>query len=392
MFASSIPGGSICIGCQLRAVTRRAAAPIVAAATQTQIQSGRRQHYASRATKPKEDAFTAILNDQRHQETKASLKEIPSQDWGLDGDWGISQDTPKNIPKDTPRDTHKNTPQDTYQDVTAGTLEDGWEETGEKTWRADESQTSTRKPRSKIHTNKEQEKLVPIQPAPRSYRKGSTRLVENFSKLSVDTLGQAAEVIVLREDGSWIKKYTFREEENATEGGLALEDLVDQDDGLSLELVMENIDELRPQHQILPAGEFKSVFDMVMKGFTAVQIEGYVARYHRRIEEGDETPFLGAVPGTVKPHSWIISQSQWVPEVKGAVAGVGYPLAGYILKSMPPKQRLVMQLMRECWGMSVQELNHGSGAVEVRIRDLEFKLLTSKSPYCQYFPHLEYLI
>ncbi|ROW10286.1 hypothetical protein VMCG_01662 [Cytospora schulzeri] len=75
-------------------------------------------------------------------------------------------------------------------------------------------------------------------------------------------------------------------------------------------------------------------------------------------------------------YPWMVEQSHWSPEVAGAVEETEYPLRGYILKSMRPKQRLAVQLMRECWGVSAQELQDGNGHLDVRVRDLEFKLLT----------------
>lgn len=217
----------------------------------------------------------------------------------------------------------------------------------------------------------------PQKPAITRYRKGETMLVADPRQLPVETLGQDAPVIVLRERGPW-KRKKLKQDERPVESNPNIEDYVDQEVGLSLDMIMENIDELRPGHRILPAREFKGVFDILMNGFTALHLETYVERHRQRLAEGDETPFLGVIPDEVLSRPWIVSQSRWTPEVQGAVADVPHPLKGYILKTMPPKQRLAMKLMRECWGMSVQELLYGQGLLDLEMRELEFRLLTCK--------------
>lgn len=228
----------------------------------------------------------------------------------------------------------------------------------------------------------------PKKPAAKHYRKGETRLVADPRQLPVETLGQDASVIVLRERGPW-KRRELKQDERPVETGLNIEDYIDQEAGLSMDVIMENIDELRPGHRILPAREFKDVFDILMHGFTALHLETYVERHRQRLAEGDETPFLGVIPDELLSKPWIVSQSRWTPEVKGAVADVPHPLKGYILKTMPPKQRLAMKLMRECWGMSVQELLQGQGLLDIEMRELEFRLLTCKFRLSTKTPPLE---
>lgn len=217
----------------------------------------------------------------------------------------------------------------------------------------------------------------PKEPIIRHYRKGDTRLVEDLPQLPVETLGQDASVIVLREQGLW-KRRQFKEESGPADSGLRIQDHVDQEQGLSLDIILENIDGLQPEHRILPARDFKDIFDILMQGFTTMHLETYINRHRQRLAEGDETPFLGVIPDEIISRPWIVSQSRWIPDVMGAVADVADPLKGYILKTMPPKQRLVMQLMRECWGMSVQELLYGQGILDLEVRDLEFRLLTCR--------------
>lgn len=174
------------------------------------------------------------------------------------------------------------------------------------------------------------------------------------------------------------------------DSGLRIEEFLDEQDVLSLDDVVKNIHGLKPERQIVSAREFKSLFSTLLNGFTILQLEKYVV-WHReqsileRIKDEvfgeNETPSEEAtIPEDVLPkrqeYAWMTEQAHWTPYVDGAVEEVQYPLAGYIMKNMPPKQRLVVQLMRECWDISIQELLDGNGRVDIRVRDLEFKLLT----------------
>lgn len=211
----------------------------------------------------------------------------------------------------------------------------------------------------------------------RAFWKGDTKLVQDFRPLAIDTLGKSADIIVLREEGKYKKKKPPKVHESSKDDK-DLKDFVDQDPNLGLDTVMDNIEELRPQHRILPAREFKVIFDMLMKSFTSAQLTEYVTRYHERLEQDNEPHFSETPPDSGTNRPWIVSEIRWIPDVQGAVPDVDPSLQGYILKTMPVKQRRAMQVMRECWGMSVQELTHGLGTLEVKVRDLEFKLLTSK--------------
>lgn len=226
----------------------------------------------------------------------------------------------------------------------------------------------------------------------KEHRRGDMVLVEDASRLGVDSLGKAAEVIVLR-DGRQRERRALPVEtrsEEAMVSGLKLEDFLDEQDVLSLDDVVKNVHGLKPERQIVSAREFKSLFNTLLNGFTILQLEKYVV-WHRensileRIKDEvfgeEESPSEEpTAPADVLPmpwdYAWMIEQAHWTPYVDGAVEEAQYPLAGYIMKSMPPKQRLVVQLIRECWDISIRELLDGNGRVDIRVRDLEFKLLT----------------
>lgn len=404
MFSSSVAGGSICLGCQLRAVTRRAAAPILSTAAHTRIRSRRRRYYASKAAKELQDDFAAILEGQRHTEPRKSREQIPADDWGLSEDTiqnatvgagknGNEGQVKSNGSIHIAHDQAEPVRQDDFIRKTLG----GQAESNKPSHTALDQAEPVRRDDFLNQATEGQVKSNaldhiahdqgvpwwrandPVQKEPlRSYWKGDTKLVQDFRELSVDSLGRKADIIVLKEGGKFKRKPPPKAEKDSASGSTDFEEFVDQEPGLSLDTVMENIEEFRPQHRILPAREFKVVFDSLMKSFTSPQIAEYVTRYHERLEQGEELVQSGTLPGSGTPRPWIVSEMRWIPDVQGAVPHLGHSLQGYILKSMPPKQRRVMQVMRECWGMSVQELTHGLGALEVEVRDLEFKLLTRK--------------
>lgn len=226
---------------------------------------------------------------------------------------------------------------------------------------------------------------------PKEHRRGDMVLVEDASKLDVDSLGKAAEVIVLRDGRQWGRRaFPVEASSEAIDSGLKIEDFLDEQEVLSLDDVVNNIHGLKPERQIIPAREFKSLFNTLLDGFTILQLEKYVV-WHReksileRIKDDvfgkDQTP--KEEPTTTeeallkgRQYTWMTEQAHWLPYVDGAVEEAQYPLAGYITRNMSPKQRLVVQLMRECWDVSIQELLNGNGRVDIRVRDLEFKLLT----------------
>lgn len=226
----------------------------------------------------------------------------------------------------------------------------------------------------------------------REHRRGGMVLVEDASKLGVDSFGKAAEVIVLRDGRQWERKAPTVQAspEEATDSGLKIEEFLDGQDVLSLDDVVKNIHGLKPERQMVSAREFKSLFSTLLDGFTILQLEKYVV-WHRELsilerikdevfsekETPTEEPTIAEdVLPKRREYAWMTEQAHWTPHVDGAVPEAQYPLAGYITKKMSPKQRLVIQLMRECWDISIRELLDGNGYVDIRVRDLEFKLLT----------------
>ncbi|POS78322.1 hypothetical protein DHEL01_v203283 [Diaporthe helianthi] len=225
----------------------------------------------------------------------------------------------------------------------------------------------------------------------KQHRRGDVMLVEDASELGIESLGRPAEVIVLREGRQRERTRPVAAiSEELTDDSLKIEDWLEQQEILSPDEVMKNIHGLKPERRIVSAREYKSLFNTLFDGFTISQLGKYVV-WHREqpILETIKDEVFGednaiseepAIPAGMPPkhrdYAWMTDEAHWTPHVDGAVEEAHYPLAGYIMKSMPPKQRLVVQLLRECWDISIQELLDGNGRIDIRLRDMEFKLLT----------------
>ncbi|KAK7740688.1 hypothetical protein SLS53_005156 [Cytospora paraplurivora] len=460
MFSSSVAGGSICLRCQLRAVTRRAI-PSVAAA---QIR-GRRRQYASEATKPdsQEDELVAILRSQAHDESRQ--KHQPSSTWTTDEQQEQQKTSRQASVFRTCPDCREvfNTKQLLQRHRTRGLCsaqskakanEPSAQEQNQENGGSHESDVSFESAvdsgvneetearplvRRTYKNNKVVAEEAPIKEAPKKkYRRGNMKLEADASKLAIDTLGKPAEVLVLRDRGEWKRKALpiVKISEEAAQNSLGIEEFLLEEEGQSSDSYLRFLHDLKPQQKILPAREFKSLYDELLAGFTSLQLEKYV-EWHREgqpleeIEDHDldeeyviseddvvaEDTILAedvtiteditedatvsedpaeaedevfdedvvAAEDQTSPSSlfdkaikypWMVSEAHWSPEVAGAIKETDYPLRGYVLKSMRPKQRLAIQLMRECWGVSAQELQDGNGSMDVLVRDLEFGLLT----------------
>ncbi|KJR89724.1 uncharacterized protein SPSK_05964 [Sporothrix schenckii 1099-18] len=140
--------------------------------------------------------------------------------------------------------------------------------------------------------------------------------------------------------------------------------------------VFSYIDELRPADEtILSESAFSKSARELAEGFTVAQLLAYIRKYRKPTTQP-----------TVYP--WEVRRRPWVPDVYGDEAvvdskikaigpGSSLLLKGYIQTSMTNKERVVVQLMRECWGVSKREVMEAPGRLDVTVQELEFALLTA---------------
>jgi hypothetical protein len=149
---------------------------------------------------------------------------------------------------------------------------------------------------------------------------------------------------------------------------------VDEEAAAVSEDILLNIHELKPEGTtVLTDRQFTQLKNTLVGGFTSAQLARYVREYGAMQQLTQE---VDRVPETAP---WILERQPWVPGLGKAVADVDPYLEGYITKGMVPKTRLVVRLIRECWGVSNQNVLDKDGYLSIRLRDVEFSLLTRTS-------------
>ena len=193
--------------------------------------------------------------------------------------------------------------------------------------------------------------------------------------------------------------------------------------------VKANIEGLRPESaKSLPHKTFHQIQDALEEGFLASQLQDYIRKYKpaiemsreavqtkveatpeppqeptkeedaRKDEEAEEAEeeeeeeydaedaitdvqmaAKGAVPRAEYP--WIRGVTPWVRLNSQDVTSGGLAedtdrrLHGYVAEADSKKTKLAVRIMRECWGLQIEELMTGVGEVEVTIDKREFSLL-----------------
>jgi len=200
---------------------------------------------------------------------------------------------------------------------------------------------------------------------------------EGRETLEIESLGKAAEVIVLRDSGlKFTRRTTVIPEAEKAEAVDILATLNRERGMVAHTQVDENISTFRPKAGEEPQDrqQFNELVQQIQSSFTISQLAKYIqtfssgqdsaapslrkaikAKLIRRI-----TPFLpqAAIDGD--------------PTDPASVRGYSYP-------SYTPKQRLALRVMRECWKLRLPELEDGIGEIEVELNSPDFQLLSKTS-------------
>jgi len=197
---------------------------------------------------------------------------------------------------------------------------------------------------------------------------------ENRESLPIDSLGRPSEVIILRD--SKVKLYRPRDFVLPPSAGQAvdIQAVLDSERGLpGLKEINENIDSLRPnegEEDSLNAGEFNKLFAQLQKGFTSQQL----ARYMQDVLVKDK------LNESVASHdSPLLRVSPWVPGISESSETLwSSTISENLSKSYTSKQRLVLRLMRECWGVKVPDVEDGIGQIELELVPKDMDCLLSR--------------
>ena len=201
---------------------------------------------------------------------------------------------------------------------------------------------------------------------------------ENRERLNRTTLGDPADVLVLRD--SILTLY-------AAGGSRAMESMepehidilsqLEEERGLAGQKEVEsNIDAFRPMNIRQNWEDINELVKELQDSFTTTQLQRYIRSFEGRREPEPPT------------ESWVTSQQDakirrvtpWLPGVSEIQEYFDNdPLRGYFLPSHTVKQRVALQLLRECWMLELPELADGIGQFEIEIGREDMNLLLSKS-------------
>lgn len=194
---------------------------------------------------------------------------------------------------------------------------------------------------------------------------------EKYQPLSVDTLGNQSEVIVLRDSGLIYSAPPEIEAMAAEKVDILAR--VDAERGLPSEVeITRNIDEVRPQTHLLNTEEFKAVELQLNDGFIASQLVKYIESFGRN----QEKRLQDAPAALSKDTLWTLG---WMPGISASPDVFDEdPLRGYISDAYTPKQRLVLHILRQYWDVEVTEVTESLGEIELHIDPLKLELLISQ--------------
>jgi len=196
------------------------------------------------------------------------------------------------------------------------------------------------------------------------------QLRQQQQALDVDTLGKRSEIILLKDSGLRYDAPPEMDEVSAKKVDILAR--VKAERGLpSLKEINNNINSFRPETPIISAKYFKAVEQELNEGFTMWQLRKYIQGYLPSCDSMSQPLDLS--------QNLSFKTSGWLPGVS-ASPDVFYddPLRGFISEAYTPKQRLVLLLLRQCWGLEVTEISESIGEVELSVDRLKLELLISK--------------
>jgi hypothetical protein len=204
------------------------------------------------------------------------------------------------------------------------------------------------------------------------------KLRENLEKLTANSLGDPAQVIILRDSIFNLYDHEREKIQDVKPEHIDILGQLDEERGLvDQEEVNVNIDAFKPKEGKEPLNweGINILVRQLQESFTALQLERYVEKF-----DGRREPDLS-------PRQWVASEkgspilfiTPWQPGISPVEEYFDNdPLRGYYMESHTTKQRMILRIVRECWNLELPELKQGIGQFETQIQpeDLEMFLST----------------
>jgi hypothetical protein len=216
------------------------------------------------------------------------------------------------------------------------------------------------------------------------HKSGNRVLDETAQKMEgANMLGKPAYAIVMKDRGKAPRRKTPADSDTTSNSidNLATKIealLTSQQRPLTLRQVRSDIDKLHPStEKVLSAKDFEKLKTILMDGFLSSQLQGYIDWTKTRAELSAPEQPVTHDPGHPE-FPWITEISPWVP-LQAEPLATEHLLHGYVTESTTTKEALTIRLMRECWGLSIAELETQLGEMRVKLRDDEFVLLMRMS-------------
>ncbi|KAK0723800.1 mitochondrial inner-membrane-bound regulator-domain-containing protein [Apiosordaria backusii] len=208
---------------------------------------------------------------------------------------------------------------------------------------------------------------------PKTWKSRGHHVEATRETLGLDMLGKPAAAIVLRPINPIRPRHVFKMGEvQPGQTSAVLQRLLDGGDNiLTSERILLNIHELQPvEERVFSESDFVALRDTLIQGFTVAQLTSYIETWGSALEFKDEGD-----PKTLNP-PWVLDIRPWIPAIESSPPDLDPKLLGYVAPGASPKEKLAVRLMRMCWDLSCHSVLEGQGYLDVKLRKMEFDLLT----------------
>jgi len=197
---------------------------------------------------------------------------------------------------------------------------------------------------------------------------------EGRETLDIESLGKAAEVIVLRDSGlKFTRKTTVIPEAEKAEAVDILATLNKERGIVAHTQVDENISTFRPKKgaELQDRQQFNELVQQIQSSFTISQLAKYIQTFSEGKNSNATSLRKGSKTNLIRRITPFLPQAAIDGDPNDPVS-----IRGYSYPSYTTKQRLALRVMRECWMLQLPELEDGIGEIEVELTPPDFELLS----------------